>query len=318
MRLRRANAVTFGTLLIAVLAIAACSGGAARPATDVSVGGGTGSSVNAPTKDGATVGEAAPAAGPIGGQDADGGNPGALVDGALIVRTGSLELEVIDFDATLLRARAAIIGLGGYVSDSQRANSGESSFALVTYRIPSDRWDDALDALHGLAQKVVAENTKSAEVTGQVVDLDARIANLRTTETALQGIMARATKITDVLEVQNQLTAVQGQIEQLVAQRAHLADQAAMGTLAVTFSLPVAFIADATSGWDLGAEFDRAVAALLVLGQGIVTAGLWIAIVVVPIGLGFAIAIALALFLARRLGALRRPTATSTPTATET
>ncbi len=35
--------------------------------------------------------------------------------------------------------------------------------------------------------------------------------------------MAQATRITDVLEVQNQLSSVQGQIEQLTAQRSHLA-----------------------------------------------------------------------------------------------
>ena len=44
-------------------------------------------------------------------------------------------------------------------------------------------------------------------MTSQVVDLQARIANLRASETALQGIAAKATKISDVLEVQAQLTA---------------------------------------------------------------------------------------------------------------
>ena len=50
-------------------------------------------------------------------------------------------------------------------------------------------------------------------MTGQVVDLEARIRNLRASETALQGIAAKAIKISDVLEVQAQLTAVRGEIE---------------------------------------------------------------------------------------------------------
>ena len=45
-------------------------------------------------------------------------------------------------------------------------------------------------------------------VTGQVVDLGARITNLRATEAALQAIMIQATKIPDVLEVQGKLTEV--------------------------------------------------------------------------------------------------------------
>ena len=87
-----------------------------------------------------------------GGNSGDGGNPTAVSPfDALIVRTGSLALEVKDLDASILGARARIIGLGGYVSDSERINRGDDSMALITYRIPSARWDEALDALHGLA-----------------------------------------------------------------------------------------------------------------------------------------------------------------------
>jgi len=221
---------------------------------------------------------------------------------ALIVRTGSLSLEVTELDATLLKARARIVGLGGYVSDSERTNQGEQSTALITYRIPSARWDEALDALHGLASKVVAEQTKAVEVTGQVLDLGARIDNLRATEKALQVIMTQATRISDILDVQSQLTSVQGEIEQLSTQQAHLADQAALGTLAVTYSLPVVAVAQATQGWNLGTEIDRAVALLVQLGQGLVVAGVWLAIVGLPILVGLVLIAALALLMARRLG----------------
>ena len=311
MRLRGTHSLLLAIVLTSV-ALAAC-GGSAASVPETAAGPATAAPATAapapaqPGKDGVTDS----AGGAPEGQNGGGEGSALIVDTALIVRTGSLDLEVSDVDATLLRARAAVIGLGGYVSDSQRSSTGDGAFAVVTYRIPSSRWDDALDALHGLATKVVNENTRSAEVTGQVVDLDARIANLRTTETALQAIMANATKISDILEVQNQLTNVRGQIEQLVAQRTSLADQAALGTLAVTFTPPVAVIAEATSSWDFGGEVNRAVAALLQLGQGLVTAGLWLAIVVLPIVLGFALAIGLGLFLARRLGLVRRPLPTA-------
>ena len=64
-----------------------------------------------------------------------------------------------------------------------------------------------------------------------MVDLDARIANLQATEAALQEIMVQATTITDVLKVQDELTAVRGDIESLTAQRDLLASRAALATL---------------------------------------------------------------------------------------
>ena len=60
---------------------------------------------------------------------------------------------------------------------------------------------DLLRGLNGLTTKVVTEHTEAVEVTGQVIDLQARIKNLQASEVALQGIAERATKISDVLEV---------------------------------------------------------------------------------------------------------------------
>lgn len=307
----RRTALSGALILVALaMALAGCGSTASAPVAAPDGGpvadtAGKPASGGTDTDDGTRNPEAPPAEpGAVGGSDAL-----ALVGGPLIVRTGSLNLEVAELDTALVRARAAITGLGGYVSDSQRTNGEGQALAAITYRVPAARWDDALDALAGLSTRVVAEDTQAVEVTAQVVDLDARITNLRATELALQGIMAKATRISDILEVQAQLTQVQGQIEQLTAQRNHLADQAAFGTLAVTWSVPLVAVTEAAAGWNLGAELDRATAQLLQLGQGLLVVGVWLVIVVLPLVAGIAIALALAMLMARRLGLVRRPTA---------
>ena len=136
------------------------------------------------------------------------------------------------------------------------ATDGDQPYASITYRIPSDRWDDALGALKALGTKVVNEQTQAVEVTTAVVDLDARIENLRVTEHSLQAIMAQATKIPDILEVQSQLTTVRGEIEQLTAERDHLRDQASYGTLTVGWSMPVVAVATVQGAWDPAAIVD--------------------------------------------------------------
>ena len=289
--------------IVSVVAVAACSSSASVPNAGAPVGDGSG------TTD--TGGRFAPIAGPTAapsaapasvsdessGSGGTAGGPatdGLLGNEALIVRTGSLALEVDNIDSALLKARGKIIGLGGYVSDSQRSDQGDSSIAVITYRIPSDRWDDALDGLGSLAGKVLSEDTKAVEVTGQVVDLGARITNLQATERALVAIMAQAVKISDIIDVQNQLTSVRGQIEELTAQKTHLSDQAAMGTLAVTYTVPVvAAVKQATTGWSLAAEIDRAVALLVQVGQGMAVIAVWLAVVGLPVGLSLAVLIGL-------------------------
>ena len=221
----------------------------------------------------------------------------AAADATQIVKTGQMTLEVTDINGAVKKAQTTITGLGGYVDSSNLSGIGESATATITYRFPVARWDDALSALAKIGTKVLSEQTGSTDVTSQVIDLNARIDNLKTTETALQGIMARASAIPDVIAVENQLSDTQGQIEELTAERDHLNNQAAMSTLTATFQLPAQTVTtQATQDWTLGNQVDEAGAALVRIGQGLATMVVWVAVVVLPLGLA-----ALLLFVIARL-----------------
>ena len=178
-----------------------------------------------------------------------------------------MSIEVSDVGAATRTARDAIVGLGGYVGASTTSNDGDQPSAAITYRIPAAKWEAALDllrGLNGLTTKVVTEHTEAVEVTSQVIDLQARITNLRASETALQGIAAKATKISDVLEVQAQLTQTRGEIETLTAQLKDLNDRAGYATLTVQFNVPILAVEVAQKGWDPSSVIDEAAASMVV------------------------------------------------------
>jgi hypothetical protein len=222
-----------------------------------------------------------------------GGTDAALIsslNATLIVRNGQVVLEVADLDKAVSAAQSAITGLGGYASDSTRSGVDEYATASVTYRLPVAKWDDALKAVHGIGTKVLSEQTGSSDVTAQAIDLDARISNLKSTEAALQAIMARATVVADVIAVRMQLSQVQGEIESLTAQVNRLKDQASMSTLAVTFQLPSQTITtQATNEWTLGSQVDQALAALVRIAQGLATIVVWALLVALPSLIGLLI-----------------------------
>jgi hypothetical protein len=275
---------------------------------------------------GAASAPLSPVGGPVdntgGGGDAVGLAPGTVDEGTgigrtvldaarpdlLIIKTGLLELQVKVVNDAVKAAAAKITALDGYVSGSEQFGEGEFVTATITYRIPADRWEEGLAALRSLALKVVTERTGTEDVTGQVVDLRARIANLGATEKALQGIMTQATKISDVLAVQAELTTVRGQIEEATAQKQHLEAQAAFSTLTVRFGLqPEAAVITSQKKFDPKSEADRATASLVEVLQGLATAGIWFAIVWLPmlLALGF-VALVVAL-IGRRLLPRRGP-----------
>ena len=287
--------VSFGVLL------AACSGSAA--ATAAQGNSAAGAPVAAPPQAAAS---GAPAYGVGNGSGSQSGSgQDAVIDDTKIVRTGSLQITVADTDKALLTGRDAIRGLGGYIGASQQQRKGDSIVASVTYRIPVARWEDALDAIRGLGEEV-AEQTNAVEVTGQLVDIAARIRNLKASETALVGYAANAPKVSDLLEIESRLTDVRGQIEQLSAQQATLSDQAALATLTVTYGTEVVAVTEAAAQWDPAAEVDRATATLLGFGQSLASLLIVVGIVWLPILIGIAILLVVLRFVGRRLG-WRRP-----------
>jgi hypothetical protein len=274
-------------LLIPTLAVLAVSGlaaacSAAAPATPPSRG---------------VAGTPAPAAPPrpTPGQAQDGDAADVLRDGTHIIRTGTLALEVTDLMAAVDGGARIVSGVGGYIGKSEERHNPSGGWAAVTYRIPVERWSEALAGLRGLG-RVLTENTEALDVTSEVVDLDARVANLRATEGALQAIMDRAATIDDVMKVQRELTGVRSEIERLVAQRENLAQRAAFATLTVRFEVPV--VAQPTPqptpepvapAWDISEEVASAVDALVLILQRLSSLGIWLSIVVLPVVLPFAL-----------------------------
>lgn len=281
MRLGRIGAL-LGLILLAIFAVG-CSGASSGPAAD--------------RGDSAGEGQGGPQAGPTSGP-ADPQAPGD--PNQLIVYTGSMSLEVAELRPSMDQAQQIVSALGGHLAGSSLMDYEDRQAATVTYRIPSDRWTEALQRLRDVGTKVLSEETDSEDVTEQVVDLEARLANLRVTEAAFQSFMERATTIDEVLKVQRELTTVRGEIERLTAERDTLANRAALGTLSVTFEVPVAETSRASEGWDLGREIDNAVATLVRLGQGLASFAIWLLIVVVPIVVPAAVIGWIALRLRRR------------------
>jgi hypothetical protein len=286
--------------LASAFVLAACGGSTSAPLDNVGA--------PIPAAGGSTGGEQAATAAPATQPGNDNGNPSsALRDNLKIVYTGSLQLVVADLPQALAKGRTAVEATGGYIGASEESNKGDISVATITYRVPADRWQEVIAGLRGLATDVVYEQTQATEVGGQIVDLEARLRNLRASEAALVEIAKGTGKVSDLLEVEAQLTEVRGQIEQLDAQRAQLADQVAYGTLVTTFGTEVAAVQETAKGWDPAKDVDNAAATLIGVGQTIASAAIWFAIVWLPLLLALLVLALVIRFAYRRFGPKPKP-----------
>ena len=135
-----------------------------------------------------------------------------VVQERIIVRTVEMGLVVADVSAVIDNVGTLADELGGWVVSSDRSRKHRGA---ISFRVPSDRLDDAVSQLRGLSTEVDFEVVTSRDVTDEYVDTNARLRNLKATENALLKLLDRANKVEDALEVQRELTRVQEEVERL-------------------------------------------------------------------------------------------------------
>lgn len=171
------------------------------------------------------------------GKLAGGGGGGAespLVTAPMIVRTASLKLLTKDFDKTRAALEEVVRGHHGYSAQlTVSSESGSAHTLSATFRVPADQLDATIAEIKQLAH-VEQESQGGEEVTEQYVDLAARLSNARRTEQTLLDVLEKRTgKLSDVLEVEEELARVREQIERMQAELKNLQNRVSFSTLQV-------------------------------------------------------------------------------------
>ena len=206
-------------------------------------------------------------------------------DGTIdVVRYGNLSLEVTDADDALARITTIVENAGGYISASSRSGEGENLYLSATLRLPASEFSAVMTALRGEGE-VLYEDIGSYEVTMQVLDLEARLENLRASEKAFLELLDRAETVADVVAVQSELSRIQGDIESYEAQLSGVKDQVDMASIYVSLMLPLSPVDVASDDFDLGYEISNALANLINVGRAVIVAAINIVVIGAPIAL---------------------------------
>ena len=158
-----------------------------------------------------------------------------------IESTGRVNLSVAKggINAALARLTRLVGGEGGSVVSSQvqaaDAGNGNFAYATVVLQVPQAKFQALVTGAQRVG-KVGLVTTSSVNVTGQYVDLQARISALDVARNQYLAIMQRATTISDVLAVQARVNSLQSQIEQLQGQLNLLGHETTYANLTVNVS----------------------------------------------------------------------------------
>jgi hypothetical protein len=187
-------------------------------------------STSAPAAPAPDVSSQTPASPPVGPSGLGGAPlPEAVTAGtARVVKTAVLTLGVKKgrLDDAYRDALDGLARAGGWVQSSE---TGRDQATLVL-KVPSERLDGVLDGLRRLGT-VRSETIAGEDVSAEYVDLEARLTHWRAQESVFLGLMAKAQTIPETIQIQQQLSVIQEQIEQLEGRRRYLEGQTAFSTV---------------------------------------------------------------------------------------
>jgi hypothetical protein len=172
----------------------------------------------------------------------------AAADQTRVVKNGHVDLLVGggQVEESLTRITSLAVARGGFVSDSSTSVGQGSPSGTVTVRIPSAAFETVVDQVRRLG-RVQQLSTSGQDVTAQYVDLQARITAASQAQQRFLTILNQATTIGDVLAVQQQIDALNTQLDQLEGQQRLLDDQTSYGTLSVSVAQSAGAL-EATNG----------------------------------------------------------------------
>ncbi|MFJ8079998.1 DUF4349 domain-containing protein [Streptomyces sp. NPDC096205] len=213
-------------LLAAALALTGCSSGAND----------SGGSSDADDKAAAVSdGRGAQGAEAAGGAATD-HKAAPVPDTPYIIRTASLTVQVKEVPKALEQARTVAEAAGGYVGreSTSRDSEGRERTRLVL-RVPAGSYDEVLADLEG-AGRLLERSAQAEDVTEQVVDVESRIRTQRASVARIRELMDQATRLSDVVELEGELSTRQADLEALLARQASLKDRTSLATITLSLT----------------------------------------------------------------------------------
>lgn len=206
-----------------------------------------------------------------------------------IIKQGDLSLLVNSVEETQASLQAIAKENKGFVRDAsvyEQQDKTLSGYAVL--RVEAARFESTMQAIRDLALNVERESITGTDVTEQFVDLEAQLKNARAEEQAYLALLNRAGSVSDLLEVQRELSNVRARIEMFEGRLKYLSNQTDLATISVNLSEKPSFIAP-TGDFRLGDTIKEAFQTLVIAFQEIARGIVWLVIfgvgVVLPLGL---------------------------------
>lgn len=163
-----------------------------------------------------------------------------------IIKTGDLRFESSDLEETYQQLLAAVKKCNATIQNDSEGKNYESLYRNIIVRVPSQNFDVFLKEISKGVNYFDRKEISSQDVTEEYIDIDARLKAKKVLENRYLELLKKATKVSEMLEIETQLSAIREEIEAKEGQLRYMQSRVSMSTISVEFYKPIAQESGAT------------------------------------------------------------------------
>ena len=143
------------------------------------------------------------------------GNSSELIE-RKIQKNARTQIEVKDINLAISKVEKIIQKFEGEIINSNRGGADIGNpYANISFRVPVEYLENTLKEILNISTKVIREEIYTNDVTEEFINVEAKLLNMKSTESRFQELLLKTGNVKEILEVEIQLTRIRGEIDGL-------------------------------------------------------------------------------------------------------
>lgn len=148
-----------------------------------------------------------------------------------MIITWNLSLETEQYDKVITSIQEQAKSLTGYIeSEDECKGTSDLRQNSLTIRIPADHLDDWMTATENFGT-ITSKSKTQQNVTLDYIDTESRVKSLRAEQTALMVMLEKASKLSDIIAIREQLQNINYQIDSYESQLRYMQNDVDYATI---------------------------------------------------------------------------------------
>lgn len=157
-----------------------------------------------------------------------------------IIKEGNLRFETNDLEATYAQIQTAVKSNNASIQNDTEGKDYGTVFRKLIIRVPSKNFDPFLTAISKGVSYFDNKEITSQDVTTEFIDIEARLKAKKVLENRYIELLKKANKVSEMLEIEAQLSAIREEIEAKQGQLNYMQNRVSFSAITVEFYKNVA------------------------------------------------------------------------------